>query len=146
MSLLLPCPPHWIRQSQLDKTVFALRRSPFLDRRDVDARDGQLIVDCRRNNYACGWGILLLHAHAQEARELWKETSLITDRSERKDVITIRHEIKLGLVRDHKHCTEWMGWMSHRKRREPKQQPSCAWLLLSFFPFPVRRPFHSLCT
>ena len=24
--------------------------------------------------------------------------------------------------------------------------PSCAWLLLSFFPFPVRHPLHPLCT
>ena len=24
--------------------------------------------------------------------------------------------------------------------------PSCAWLLLSIFPFPVRHPLHPLCT
>ena len=32
------------------------------------------------------------------------------------------------------------GWMAHRKWKETKQHPSCAWLLINFFPFPVGHP------
>ena len=41
----------------------------------------------------------------------------------------------------------WSGW--HRKRRETKQQPSmlppsCAWLQLSLFLFPVRHRLYTI--
>ena len=38
--------------------------------------------------------------------------------------------------------------MANRKRKETKHVvwPSCAWVLLSFFPYPVAHPEHEHCT
>ena len=47
-------------------------------------------------------------------------------------------------------CTVLVLRMAHRKWKETKQQPSmlpsCAWLLLSFFLYPVGHPEHEHCT
>ena len=48
-------------------------------------------------------------------------------------------------------CTVHVLRKANRKRRETKHAkyvawPSCAWLLVSFFLFPVRHPLHPLCT
>ena len=48
-------------------------------------------------------------------------------------------------------CTVLVLRMAHRKGKEIKQQPSmlpvlgCAWLLLSFFQYPVGHPEHEHC-